>query len=44
MSIHAFPQRNSVPIVTLTMNTCLDITTSVDQVRPTDKLRAGLPD
>ncbi|MFZ0717935.1 1-phosphofructokinase family hexose kinase, partial [Mycobacterium sp.] len=39
MSIHAVPQRNSVPIVTLTMNPCLDITTSVNQVRPTDKLR-----
>jgi 6-phosphofructokinase 2 len=31
--------RNRAQIVTLTMNPALDITTSVDTVRPTDKLR-----
>ncbi len=30
-------------IVTLTMNPALDITTSVDNVRPTDKLRCEIP-
>jgi 6-phosphofructokinase 2 len=33
------PNGNRATIVTLTMNPALDITTSVDRVRPTDKLR-----
>src|ERR1700757_5137147 len=33
------PNGNRAKIVTLTMNPVLDITTSVDRVRPTDKLR-----
>jgi 6-phosphofructokinase 2 len=39
MSIHISPNGNRATIVTLTMNPALDITTSVDRVRPTDKLR-----
>lgn len=30
-------------IITLTMNPALDITTSVDVVRPTEKMRCGAP-
>jgi 6-phosphofructokinase 2 len=37
------PQIVTPQIVTLTMNPALDITTSVDTVRPTDKLRCQTP-
>ena len=33
------PALHGATIVTLTMNPALDITTSADQVRPTDKIR-----
>jgi 6-phosphofructokinase 2 len=39
MSTAISPNGNRATIVTLTMNPVLDITTSVDRVRPTDKLR-----
>lgn len=39
MSIATSPNGSRAKIVTLTMNPALDITTSVDRVRPTDKLR-----
>ncbi len=39
MSTLTSPDGNRATIVTLTMNPALDITTSVDRVRPTDKLR-----
>jgi 6-phosphofructokinase 2 len=39
MSTLTSPNGNQATIVTLTMNPALDITTSVDRVRPTDKLR-----
>ncbi len=39
MSIATSPNGSRATIVTLTMNPALDITTSVDRVRPTDKLR-----
>jgi 6-phosphofructokinase 2 len=39
MSLPPSPNGNRPSIVTLTMNPALDITTSVDQVRPSDKLR-----
>ncbi len=39
MRIPISPNGNRGTIVTLTMNPALDITTSVDRVRPTDKLR-----
>lgn len=39
MGIDAFSQGHPAPIVTLTMNPALDITTSVAEVRPTEKLR-----
>jgi 6-phosphofructokinase 2 len=39
MSQSASPNGRRATIVTLTMNPALDITTSVDRVRPTDKLR-----
>jgi 6-phosphofructokinase 2 len=39
MSVRISPDGNRATIVTLTMNPALDITTSVDRVRPTDKLR-----
>lgn len=39
MSTPTAPNGNRTTIVTLTMNPALDITTSVDRVRPTDKLR-----
>jgi 6-phosphofructokinase 2 len=39
MSQSTSPNGDRAAIVTLTMNPALDITTSVDRVRPTDKLR-----
>jgi 6-phosphofructokinase 2 len=39
MSTPTSPNGNRATIVTLTMNPALDITTKVDRVRPTDKLR-----
>jgi 6-phosphofructokinase 2 len=39
MSLPPSPNGNRATIVTLTMNPALDITTSIDRVRPTDKLR-----
>ncbi len=39
----AGPAVGGAQIVTLTMNPALDITTGVDAVRPTDKLRCGTP-
>lgn len=39
MSQSTSPNGHRATIVTLTMNPALDITTSVDRVRPTDKLR-----
>lgn len=39
MSQSTSPNGHRAAIVTLTMNPALDITTSVDRVRPTDKLR-----
>jgi 6-phosphofructokinase 2 len=39
MEASAEPDPSRAQIVTLTMNPVLDITTSVDTVRPTDKLR-----
>jgi 6-phosphofructokinase 2 len=39
MSIVTSPNGSRAKIVTLTMNPALDITTNVDRVRPTDKLR-----
>ena len=39
MSTVTSPNGNRAAIVTLTMNPALDITTNVDQVHPTDKLR-----
>lgn len=39
MSIATSPDGQRATIVTLTMNPTLDITTSLDRVRPTDKLR-----
>jgi 6-phosphofructokinase 2 len=41
MEAPAEPASRRAQIVTLTMNPALDITTSVDVVRPTDKLRCG---
>lgn len=35
------PSRSRTGIVTLTMNPALDITTSIDSVRPTEKMRCG---
>jgi 6-phosphofructokinase 2 len=39
MTMSISPNGHRATIVTLTLNPALDITTSVDQVRPTDKLR-----
>jgi 6-phosphofructokinase 2 len=39
MRVPTSPNGSRATIVTLTMNPALDITTSVDRVRPTDKLR-----
>jgi hypothetical protein len=39
METSAQPAPSRAQIVTLTMNPALDITTSVDTVRPTEKLR-----
>jgi 6-phosphofructokinase 2 len=41
MRLLTSPNGNRATIVTLTMNPALDITTSVDRVHPTDKLRCG---
>jgi 6-phosphofructokinase 2 len=41
METPAEPALTRAQIVTLTMNPALDITTSIDAVRPTDKLRCG---
>ena len=41
MQTPALPPASRPQIVTLTMNPALDITTSVDVVRPTDKLRCA---
>ena len=43
MRMHAQPPTGRAQIVTLTMNPALDVTTSVDVVRPTEKLRCALP-
>ena len=41
MQTPAQPPARRPQIVTLTMNPALDVTTSVDVVRPTEKLRSG---
>ncbi|MCV7099008.1 1-phosphofructokinase family hexose kinase [Mycobacterium palustre] len=41
MEAPAAPAPSRAQIVTLTMNPALDITTSIDVVRPTDKMRCG---
>jgi len=41
MQTQAQPPASRPQIVTLTMNPALDITTSVDVVRPTEKLRCA---
>lgn len=41
MDMPAEPARRRVQLVTLTMNPALDITTSIDVVRPTDKMRCA---
>ncbi len=43
MEAPAEPAPSRAQIVTLTMNPALDITTSVDVVRPTEKLRCETP-
>jgi len=43
MEAPAGPEPGRAQIVTLTMNPALDITTGVDAVRPTDKLRCDTP-
>lgn len=43
MSINISPNGQHATIATLTMNPALDITTSVDRVHPTDKLRCDAP-